>query len=153
MASTDLLSLFHRLNDALQLKVLLIAGREAAASFRIACGREESHPREIESAEKAKLYEPFTYWDWYEKDASLRAAERQEGACVNASVIEDGKRKRRLLWERERAFMANGVWHEYPAPQERWEAFKRGFAKRDHYRKHVKRIALAPWMKSSDFQW
>jgi len=153
MITTNLWTLYQQLDDALQLKVLLFAGREAAASFRIACGKEETYPKEVGIAEQAVLYEPFAYWDWQEQDASFRAAQRNEGGSIGSLVVEDRKRKRRLLWERERAFRVKGEWHEYPLPQERWEAFKRGLEKKHQNRKHVKRIAVASWMKAADMKW
>jgi hypothetical protein len=153
MSSTDLWTLYQDLDDALQLRILLSAGREAAASFRIACGKEATNPNEVRIAEQAVLYEPFTYWDWQEEDASFRAAQEQEGGRIDASVVEDTKRKRRLLWERERAFKVDGQWHEYPSPQQRWEAFKKGFERKDYNRKHVKCIAVASWMTATDMQW
>jgi hypothetical protein len=146
---------YRRLEDKLQLKILLLAGREAAASFRIACGSEETHPKEISIGTQAVLYEPFTYWDWQEEDASFRAAQSREGSQtrIDASAIEDRKRKRRLLWEHERAFKANGTWHEYPDPQARWEGFKNTVEKKHSNRYHVKRIAVASWMKKGDLEW
>jgi hypothetical protein len=153
MAAINLWTQYQRLENLLQLKILFFAGREAAASFRIACGKEDTHPREVLIAEQAILYEPFTYWDWQEKDASFRAAQRQEGSSIDSSVVDDGKYKRRLLWERERAFRVNGEWHEYPTPEKRWEAFKSGLEKNYRNRKYVKRIAVAPWMRATDIKW
>lgn len=153
MATDDLWSQYRRLDDALQFKILRFAGREAAASFRIACGKVEVWPKEVGIAEQAVLYEPFTYWDWQEQDAGFFAAERQEGQAVDSLKVEDRRRKRRILWERERAFKVNGVWHEYPTPRGRWSAFKRAFERNDDCRRHVKRIAVASWMTTLDLEW
>jgi hypothetical protein len=153
MTRTDIWILYQRLDNVLQLRILLLAGREAAASFRIACGKEGTHPKEVGVAEQAVLYEPFTYWDWQEQDVSFRAAQMQEGDSISSSVVEDCKHKKRLLWERERAFRANGEWYGYPSPRKRWEAFKHGLEKKHQNRKHVKRIAVASWMEAADMKW
>ena len=153
MATVTWWTQYQQLPDALQLNILLLAGREAAASFRIAAGKEETHPKEIGIAEQAILYEPFTYWDWQEEDASFRAAQSREGGSVDSEVVEDQKRKRRLLWERERAFRADRHWYEYPDPQERWDAFKWSLERKPRNRKYVKRIAVASWMTAADLKW
>ncbi|KAF1967743.1 hypothetical protein BU23DRAFT_283706 [Bimuria novae-zelandiae CBS 107.79] len=130
--------------DNVRLQILLFAGRQAAAAVRIACAKGEKDLAGI--AELAMLYEPFTYFDWYGYDADGVPIDSEED-------LEEGKRKRRVLWERERAFRVDAVWDAYPTPRERWEGFKMAVERRPRNAKLVKRIALASWMSREDFMW
>lgn len=130
-------------------QILRFAGRQAAAAVRIACSKSESELASI--AEQAMLYEPFTYWDWQGFDAAGKSLERIHEQ--EPKDLEGGRRKKRLLWERERAFRVNGEWDEYPTPRERFEGFKRAVEKRPENKKFVKRFAVANWMTAEDLKW
>ncbi|MCQ8780494.1 hypothetical protein NQU49_28255, partial [Escherichia coli] len=77
---------------------------QSAAAVRIACSKSETELASI--AEQAMLYEPFTYWDWQGYDAAGKSLERD--LETEPKDLEGARRKRRLLWERERAFRVNG---------------------------------------------
>lgn len=142
-------------SDNVRLKILLYAGREASAAVRVACSRYESTLARV--AEQAMLYEPFTYFDWCSFDEGignpLDESEENSIISLEREKADVEKRKRRLLWERERAFKANGQWDKYPSPKERWEGFKRMIEERPSNAKFVKKIALANWMTRQDMQW
>lgn len=138
----------RRLRKETKLRILIFAGREASAAFQIACPK-NSVERGI--AEEALLYEPFTYWDWQEGDANIRTLHNDGGYGQADLEVDDGKRKRRLLWERERGFAANGEWIEYPGPKRRWLLFQKRI--KNGNRGFVKRIAVAWWMTVKDLEW
>ncbi|KAK7181113.1 hypothetical protein PSPO01_12914 [Paraphaeosphaeria sporulosa] len=137
--------------EDVRLQILLYAGREAAASLHIAAPRRRSgmgggDTDMVDVAEQAMLYEPFTYWDWHGYDA--------EGKPLNGSRhLHEGGRKIRLLWERERAFSANGEKNGDLTPRERWEGFKRFVERGESNRRSVKRMAVANWMTKGDMEW
>ncbi|KAF2653123.1 hypothetical protein K491DRAFT_718345 [Lophiostoma macrostomum CBS 122681] len=120
----------RRLPDEVKDRIFAYAGREAYSAFQIARNaREKQHA----------LYEPFTYWDWH-------------GADEQADWQNEDKRKKRLLWERERGFRADGgMWSGYPFAQKRWRAFQ--YQINDSNRWYVKRIATARWMSTADLLW
>jgi hypothetical protein len=125
---------FSGLGDDIKHKVFSYADREAIFSYRIATGGQENHkPYIFENA----FREPFTCWDWHDTDLTCE---------------QDDKRKRRLFYERQRGFKANdGQWSSYPSPRARWKAFKSSLD--DVTRPHVKRIAVARWMREEDMEW
>jgi hypothetical protein len=127
--------------DKIRHRIFHYAGREATFAYQIATGgRESKKPYVLANA----FYEPFTYWDWHEKDSANQ--------WVTVNPEEDNKTKRRLFWERERGFRVNGgEWESYPSPKKRWEEFKKRVD--DDNRKFVKRIAVAEWMEEGDFTW
>lgn len=129
-----------------RLQILLYAGREAAASFHVASLRKVRNGCVVGVAEQAMLYEPFGYWDWHGYDA--------KGKPLDGSRdVREGARKKRLLWERERAFTTGGQKHGNLTPRERWEGFKRLVEKDHRSGKFVKRIAVANWMTREDMKW
>lgn len=155
MAKVDLWHGYCRLKKGLKLSVLLFAGREAAAAFRIACPK-GSEEREI--ATEALVYEPFTYWDWQTDDAKARYVREQEGLQAHTSIAAgDDRRKRRLLWERERDFWEahdpEDTSNTYPSPRQRWETFRDTIEREVYNCEYVKRIAVAPWMTAKDMEW
>ncbi|KAF2715505.1 hypothetical protein K504DRAFT_497380 [Pleomassaria siparia CBS 279.74] len=120
-------------------RIFKYAGREAVAAYRVACG----NPAETIQpyVEGPLLYEPFTYADWHE-------VTEEEWAGKKGYIHRE---KRRLLWERERAYKANGMWSNAPTPQKRWEEFKRSINNAN--RKYVKKIALPQQMEYEDLRW
>ena len=135
--------------DDVRFQILRFAGRQAAAAVRIACSRSETELASV--AEQAMLYEPFTYWDWHGYDElgrSLKSSDEKKSKDVQGA-----RRKRRLLWERERAFRVNGEWDEYPNPRKRFEGFKSALVRKPDNKKFVKKFAVASWMTEQDFNW
>lgn len=130
------------------LRIFLFSGREGSAALVSACGKgiDPRTRKTICIAERAMLYEPFTFFDWHDNDEASSLTDGED-------PLDYEKRKRRLLWERERAFCANGEWEAYPSRQARWKQFVRKMSENRSLRKHVKRIAVASWMKKSDMQW
>jgi hypothetical protein len=125
---------FAQLEDSIKDKIFQYTGRETIFAYQIATGGQENDKPYVM---KNALYEPFTYWDWHETDPTFQ---------------EYDKRKRRLFWERERGFRANGgPWSSYPSPKRRWEDFKGSL--HDETRRYVKRIAVARWMQEEDLKW
>ncbi|KAF1961915.1 hypothetical protein CC80DRAFT_531685 [Byssothecium circinans] len=125
------------LKDKTKFKILCFAGREATASFCIACpkGQEgETHP-ERQIARAALITEPFTYWDWHRKP--------QDHEDLSS---------RRLLWEREKGF-SKLAGHKFPTPKESWEAFKRHVESGIYDGRFVNKIAVATWMGVEDMSW
>ncbi|KAF2634305.1 hypothetical protein P280DRAFT_414092, partial [Massarina eburnea CBS 473.64] len=125
------------LSSRVKFKILCFAGREATASFCIACPKGSNnapHP-EKEIARAALIVEPFTYWDW-------------QGTRSD----DEDFYKQRLLWERERGF-SDIARHKLPTPKQRWDAFKTHVEKGIYEAKFVKKIAVAPWMGASDCSW
>jgi len=149
---TSLWQGFKALDDTLKLRILLLAGREAAAALRIACGK-DLHPAEIRLSEQAILYEPFTYWDWHRTDTAVSHTSHSVVTERQGQHYDGERRKRRLLWEREKGFQANNQWNAYPAPEERWIQFREAVMRKPTNRTLVKRIALASWMTDGDLQW
>ncbi|KAF2448319.1 hypothetical protein P171DRAFT_470126 [Karstenula rhodostoma CBS 690.94] len=137
-------------NDV-RLQILLYAGRQASASFSVAvaCVRTtamHSHGYSmVEVAEQGMLYEPFTYWDWHGYDA--------DGKPLEGRYLHEGGRKKRLLWERERAFKANQEKQGDLTPRERWEGFKKFVERKQENGSFVNRIAVANWMTKGDMEW
>jgi hypothetical protein len=127
--------------DQLKDRYFRFAGREATAAYQIASWKTE---KDEAYTQQNIFYEPFTYWDWY-----------YVGLWQHDSRPEDDDdRKRRLLWERERGFKANGAsWSSYPSPEKRWMAFQRRIKKDKMAKSYVKRIALADWMSLEDLKW
>ncbi|KAJ4294151.1 hypothetical protein N0V90_007841 [Kalmusia sp. IMI 367209] len=145
---TPLWAGFKTLHEDIVFQILWFAGREASAAFRIACGKGTSPDISIvvRMAERAMLYEPFTFSDWHGYDSA--------GQPTNGDPhAEYEKKKKRLLWERERGFRANGAWEAYPTPLERWHGFKSGILKNPEKGKYVRRIAVASWMSAEDLRW
>ncbi|KAL5398712.1 hypothetical protein PMIN02_001240 [Paraphaeosphaeria minitans] len=136
-----------------RLQILLYAGRESAASFhvvaprgKLTAGMRNGDIDMVDVAEQAMLYEPFTYWDWHGYDAEGKS---QDGS----RHLHEGGRKKRLLWERERAFRSNGEKHGDLTPRARWEGFKRFVERSGRNGWFVKRIAVANWMTRGDMEW
>lgn len=99
----------------------------------------------VEVAEQGMLYEPSTYWHWHGYDA--------DGKPLEGRHLHEGGRKKRLIWERERAFWANGEKHGDLTPRERWEGFKSFVERKRESGRFVKRIAVANWMTRGDMEW
>jgi hypothetical protein len=143
------------LEDNVRLRILLYAGRQASASLFIACPKSppnrESDGGIAHTAEQAMLYEPFTYWDWHGYNA--------KGEPLDGRDLFENKRKRRVLWERERPFTAvlgqehRSVQVAGLSPRERWEGFKKCVEKKPWNSRFVKRIAVANWMGKDDMEW
>ncbi|KAJ4355812.1 uncharacterized protein N0V89_003833 [Didymosphaeria variabile] len=141
----------------IRLRILLYAGRQTSASLLIAS----------EVAEQGMLYEPFTYWDWHGYD-SEGSPLNGKGAFPGARNLQERKRKRRVLWEREKAFKVilteekegekvgrkgNECWEGGLSPRLRWEGFKRFVEKKWKHGSYVKKIAVANWMSREDMEW
>ena len=138
MAPHNALGTLTKIPDPIKDRIFMLAGREACFAYMIATGGRVKNEAWILGG---ALYEPFTYWDW-------------QGTVDHGQNMEDknDKRKRRLLWDRQRGFRANGgVWSAYPSPKRRWQKFQKMI--NDDNRWFVKRIALAHWMASEDFTW
>ncbi|CAI6334515.1 unnamed protein product [Periconia digitata] len=146
-------------NYDIRRRILLYAGRQAAASFRIAIPKNETEVQEI--ADSAVFYEPFNYWDWvghYYHFASREAPRDHSGLTSS--------RKRRLLWERERTFFKKDdnypgterqkwrhIRHYHPTPPQQWDSFKSQVERHENKRSAVTRLALAGWMDGGDLDW
>lgn len=130
-----------------QREILRYAGREAAASFRIALPKKGFD--DIKAIVDEVIFEePFTFWDW-----KARAAGDSEYKDLGRDHREPWKR--RLLWERERSFQVNGsyIGHQFPSPCEQWTAFKHHAENSSTKAKAVKRLALPAWTTKDDLTW
>ncbi|KAH7125494.1 hypothetical protein B0J11DRAFT_461844, partial [Dendryphion nanum] len=116
-------------------KIFGYIGREGTFAFQIACGDQciGSKPYIQENA----LVEPFTYWDW---------------AGITQQDKEDSRRKRRVLWERQRGFrLDSGPWLNASSGRERWIGFQSIIHDANRY--YVKKIAISHWMTLDDLRW
>jgi hypothetical protein len=126
-------TIFCDLPTNVKYKTLCYAGREAAASFCIACPKGNIREKKIIRA--AMIIEPFTFFDW---NGHLRNDENFT--------------KRRLLWEREKGFQ-NTAGHKFPTPRGQWRAFKAHVDSGLYDGKYVKKIAVSSWMQVEDLKW
>lgn len=141
--------------ESLRLRILSFAGRQGAAAVRVACekyGEEEGGLKEV--AERAMAMEPFEYGDWDDQ-----GVEKKEGEGAELIDLEEEKRKRRVLWERERAYRVDGKWVGEVREREKWEGFKRWVEVGEKggngmgRGRWVKRLAVAGWMGRGDGEW
>lgn len=137
-------------------KIFEHVGREGTFVFQIASGS-----RNIQSKSwfrENALREPFTYWDWagvtqeewgFEDDSFTAPA---GGSSRTTYGSQENRRKRRLIWERQKSFLLNGgQWLNASSSRERWTRFKSII--NDSNRQYVKRIAVSHWMTLEDLEW
>ncbi|KAL1605204.1 hypothetical protein SLS60_004748 [Paraconiothyrium brasiliense] len=157
----------------IRLRILLYAGRQTSASLLIACGKSAPPTQSsnsysiIEVAVQGMLYEPFTYWDWHGHDSEGNPLDGK-WEVPETRNLQESKRKRRVLWEKERAFKViskgekegekafrkgNEWWDGGLSPRQRWEGFKKCVEKKREHGRFVKRIAVANWMSKEDMEW